>query len=498
MKTRDNLFYDNGRLCIRLAEGARGLKGYEAPQNKIPAMLYHDGQLIDINWQSVSVINDDSTLSFWPTDLYEGIPYTVNELATVLRPRAIDFILKLSYAIEKAEKRLDWGFGAIPTSSFYFFENGDVLLMSAQIADIIDRFEYDDERFDDKEKWYAHNCVNDFGKAHFLFQLVHFALTGVAPFESDAIRLTGFQALPMELYFSPENTRILPLCQEVNKAFSNNKKFMFQTKKPYDYFREAIERTTAFLNEDDLQGGDNPAITAYLESRDKKAQRKTFWRKKGVLVAVITVAVAAVLYIAGYYIHLAVKAPATRDLNEVQMIEYYYNAYTNLDVAELEEPLKFGYEGPDMTGIATKYVTSTMQQAYEGGSQNVDARQWLADGMPAIKENFAIFGVTDIKTRKISDDVYEATIERYDVDDLFDVSEEEKDMTFLEKKDHVIIYKYREVVQFTFRTRRDFREITKIDRLNIELIDSVRVDYIPYDNTNQVMSTSVLSMYPTL
>lgn len=496
MKTRDNLFYDNDRLCIRLAEGGRALKGYEAPQNKVPAMLYRNGELIDVNWQSVSVINGDSSLSFWPTDLFHEIPYTVNELATVLKPRALEFIVKLSYAIEMAEKRLDWGFGAIPTSSFYFFENGDVLLMSAQIADIIDRFEFDAQRFDDKEKWYAHNCVNDFGKAHFLFQLVHFALTGVAPFESDAIRLTGFQALPMELYFAPENTKILPLCQEVNKAFSNNKKFMYQTRKPYDYFREAIERSTADLSLEDMQGGENPRIGTYIEARDKKAQRRTFWRKRGVLVSVITLAVAAVIYIAAYYIHLAVKAPETKDLNEVQMIEYYYDAYTRLDVSGLGEPLKYGYDGPDLNEIAAKYVTSTMQQAYEGGSQSVDARKWIADGMPAIKQNYSVFGVTDIKVRQISEDVFEATIELYAPDDYFDRALDDEDMRFLET-DHVLIYKYREVVQFTFRTRKTWREITDIKLLDIQLTDVIDVPYVANDNTDAKLSTSVLTMFQT-
>ena len=57
MKGRHEIFFDEDRLCIEIARGTGVLKGFEIPKNKQDALLYHSGQLIDINWQSVQMIH---------------------------------------------------------------------------------------------------------------------------------------------------------------------------------------------------------------------------------------------------------------------------------------------------------------------------------------------------------------------------------------------------------------------------------------------------------
>lgn len=498
MKTRSDLFYSDGRLCLKLTDDTKSLRGYEAPQNKVPAMLYKDNQVIDIPWQSVIATDNACTLSFMPSVHLTEIPYTVADLPNELKPRAIEILETLSHAMEMCDSKLDWNLGAIPTSSIYFFKDGSILLLSKQISEIIDRFEYDDERFRDKEMWYAHNTVNDFGKAHFLFQLLYYALTGIAPFEDQDIRLTGFIPVPMQLYFAKGNTKIAALSNEVNKAFSQNKKLMYQIKAPYEHFRKVLQSTTEDLTPEDIAPQDNPDLPLYKENQAKKAQRRTFWRTKGLITTIIAIAAAVVIYIAAYYIHLATKAPETKDLNEVQMIEHYYDAYTRLDVQAMEEPLKYGYNSPDTTNIATRYVTSTMQQAYEGASMTLDARQWVSAGLPSIPQSYTVFGVTSISVTQLDDDVFDATITLYDREDMLGISEN-IDLTFTEQSDSTLIYKYKATVRFTFRSRKTWREITNIETTNVELLDVYEVPYTANDTTSAaIMALSVLNMFPTL
>ena len=74
MGTGHKIFYDEGRLCITLAEGEGILKGFDSPANKQSALLYHSAQMTEIPWQSLQMIGDKCCLVFMPTDRFSGIP----------------------------------------------------------------------------------------------------------------------------------------------------------------------------------------------------------------------------------------------------------------------------------------------------------------------------------------------------------------------------------------------------------------------------------------
>lgn len=484
-----DIFFNEGRLCLVLARDTVSMRGFELPQQKESALLYHNGEFSEVNWQSVTIIDGNICLAFMPNDRITVLPHSASELATTLKDRSIGLIMDLSYALEKAGKRIAWSFNSIPLSSFYFLDNGDILLMSAQLADIIDYFHFDTQRFDDREKWYAHNCVYDFGYAHFLFQLVYFSMTGIAPFESAYVRETGFRPIPMNLYFAPDNTAIQGLCTEVDKALCGNKKLMFSVKKPFDYFRDAINATASGLTARDIGTADNPHFRSYTERRNLNARRNVFWRKKGIIVVLCALAAAAVIGIASFYIYQAVRAPNTKDLNEVEIIEYYYDALSNLDVSQLTEPLKNGYDGPDMYEVSTIYVTSTMQKAYGSQSLYMTPADWIDAGRPALVQNGYVYGITDLTVTQVSDDVFRASFLRWTTENLLEDASTEFD-AYDETKSCATIYVFRDVVDFTFRTRKTWREVTDITEVSLDLHEILEIPYIEgSDNTNTDLAT---------
>ena len=71
---KEQLFYDNNRLCIEIARGEGVLKGFDAPQNKQSAFLYHKAQLIELPWQGVQMLGQRCCLVFYPHEMLTEIP----------------------------------------------------------------------------------------------------------------------------------------------------------------------------------------------------------------------------------------------------------------------------------------------------------------------------------------------------------------------------------------------------------------------------------------
>lgn len=470
MDTGHELFYDENRLCITLARGEGLLKGFDAPANKHSALLYHSASLYEIPWQSLQMIGDRCCLVFMPNDMISGIPVEASHLADTLRNRSLNLLRDLSLALELAGDRLFWNLDSIPLSNILFFENGDILLLSDQMGDALDRFEIDDIRRFDKNLWYAHNCVEGFGKANFLFQLLYYSLSGIVPFEAESVRENSFRAVPVSLLFPPSDAKLKELFDMVDRSLSDDRKFQFSIRKPFSFFRNVIDGFSE-VGIENLNPGPNPGLDTYRLRLEKRAKVRIFIRKKGVKTFFIALGVAVVLSIAGFYIWRAVKPPVTKDLDEVQIIEYYYDALTNLNATDLLEPLKNGYDGPDFVEVSSLYVTSAMQKTYDGASLIVDPRKWIADGMGDLPRSSIVYGVSDLQISKVSDDVFKVIVHFWSSSNYLD------DANNLIAENGMEVYEYYQTNQFTFTSRGTWREVSKIEQLGIDLVATHHINY---------------------
>ncbi len=473
MMTRDDIFFEAGRLCLHLADDLGALKGFEVPKNKQSALLYHNGQMLEVNWIGVQNKGDMCYLAFYENDLITELPSPLSELAYSLRPYCFDILRRLSHALENADGKLYTNLDSIPLSNAWVFPNGDILLLTSQLGDIVDRFSVDALRHSDKEIWYAHNCVNGFGKAHFLFQLLYYSLTGKVPFEAPEVRENNFKAVPMALLFPPksEDDPFIGLCKDIDLALSDNRKFQFGIKKPYAYFRGILDKY-AELDVSSIQPGTNPALSGYWAKVSKRAKVKAFLRTKGFRTFLIVLGALAVAGIIAFYVWRAVKPPLTKDLNEVEIIEYYYDAVNNLDVAAMDEPMKNGYDGPDLMTVTTLHVSKTMQISYEGKSHFIEASTWIENGMPDVEYGTTIYGITEVSVEQISDDVFRATVILWTSDNIVDETNSVVADAGIE------VYKTQETVDFTFQTRGTWREIAKMEVVDSQVLQQIHVNFI--------------------
>ena len=470
MGTGHEIFYNEDRLCITLARGDGLLKGFDAPATKQSALLYHSAQLFEIPWQSLQMIGDRCCLVFMPTDRFSGIPVDASELAHSLRDRSLSLLRDLSHAIELAGDRLYWNLDSVPLSNILFFENGDILLLSDQMGDALDRFELDDMRRFDKSLWYAHNCVEGFGKTNYLFQLLYYTLSGIPPFEAEAVRENSFRAVPLGLLFPPADEKLGGLFTAVEKALSDDRKFQFSVRQPFAFFRNVVDGF-AEVGVRNIVPGPNPGLAAYEQKLEKRAKVRIFLRKKGFRTFLIVLGVALVLSIIGFYVWRAVKPPVTKDLNDEQIIEWYYDRLTSLDANSLTEPLKNGYDGPDFVQVSSLYVTSSMQKTYEGSSLVVDPRVWIAEGMGDLPMGTIVFGVTDLQIQQISEDVYRVVVH------FWSSSNEIDEANVLIADTGMDVFEYYQVNEITFQTRKTWREITDIDQISMDLVNTYHIGY---------------------
>ena len=189
--------------------------------------------------------------------------------------------------------------------------------------------------------------------------------------------------------------------------------------------------------------------------------------------ALISIAAVVVLAIAVFYVYRAVKPPLTKDLNEAELIAYYYDAITNLDVSAMDEPLRNGYNGPDMLEVSSLYVTSTYQKAYGGASNIVNPNDWLREGLPNLPQYSTVYGATDVKVEQISENVFRAYVTFWTTAN----SQDSTDYTSLEEATETVVYEYLNTVDFTFRSRGYWREITRIETVDVELIREYHVPF---------------------
>ena len=138
----------------------------------------------------------------------------------------------------------------------------------------------------------------------------------------------------------------------------------------------------------------------------------------------------------------------------------------------MDEPLRNGYNGPDMLEVSSLYVTSTYQKAYGGASNVINPNDWISAGMPNLPQYSTVYGATDVKVEQLSDKVYRAYVTFWSVSDYLGGTD-----TDLETATDTVVYEYLYTVDFTFRNRGYWHEITKIENVDVILIREYHVPF---------------------
>jgi len=497
MITSKDIFIKDEMLCISIAKPCTGLRGFDLSSQRPSAILFRNGNLIEVNWLGIKLIDDKRCLYFDSKQFNSNLPIPAIELSNTLRPNAFEHLERLALALEKIEEmdkpsiELDWNFSSLPLSNIYFTKDG-VLLLPSKSGDLIDVLMLDEDRFIDREAWYVHNEANNFGKAHWLFQLTYYALSTKIPFEPQDVRDCSFKPIPLELFFIGSQTNatrdtsnyVFSFCKFIDKVFSMSKKEMYQVSNPYKYFIDTIAKVQIQTTINDYVITNSTVYKDYLQKLNKKANIRRFLRKKGVALVALIVAITVAISIAWYYISLAIAPPTTAGLPKEEIISSYYKAVNDLDIQGVNDSLAHGCKSPDEVTVTNLEVSRKVRYAYENKNIIANAQTWLDEGMPAIAQGAMVYGITNLNVVVIDDYTAIATLDFYKPYEGDDESINEiyttqmKDNEDVSTAASVLTAVYKETVKFTFVEKKTWLEISCIEILEDTLS---QIYVVPYD-----------------
>jgi len=136
--------------------------------------------------------------------------------------------------------------------------------------------------------------------------------------------------------------------------------------------------------------------TKYLKTNNAAVNTRRFVKRNAALLLGSLAAVIIIVLSVNSVIKSR-SALSTANMEPVQVIESYYNAFGKLDHPWMEACVINGAGKDDINMVMNLFIISKIRQAYEYSLQSsiISANEWLEAGGGQV--NFQVFGVTDLR-----------------------------------------------------------------------------------------------------
>ncbi len=465
--------------CIPICDQSVELPSYLLQKEKAHGYLYIKGNLKPWYYKSITLVEGKRCLYFEPLDIF---PFS--DIATTKRDKALYWVRELAKALKEMPLSfLDLTSNILPLWRIWGVEDGSILILPQEVADLFSSTADEEKRFQNVAAWVHHGIHPSFSLCDQMTSLLYFAATGFAPFASKDSREDSFRALPLRLMKSTLNEAVvtyiddnLSLSLTKQRDATGNK----ESQKALSWFLDSTEKLIWGLAQTEqtktLQTYKNiPECNLFLEKQQRRAQIRVFWRKKGWLVLTIGALVIALSYFTVNRIKIANTPPYTAQMTPSEIVIEYFEGMNSLDLQKMEASLAKKTKNPSSMEVTNLFVTRQTRQAYEGINTQVDPRQWLAEGRPPIMEGTFLYGVTDISVSAIDDKTYRAQGILYTP---YPYTEEVVEID--SPVQAVAIFTYLLKQEFTIEMgSKGWYEITNITRSQVEPLEIIAVPTYP-------------------
>ncbi len=491
MNFKDRILHTNlegkEKTCIRLGSDEFSVPLHLMTGEKQKGYIYSNGALEPWYWDGLCTIEHNRYVYFDHLDIKP-----ITEIRTAYRKDALDIVRNIAIALSLTDKNfLDLQVGLIPLWRFFIIDEDSVLILPPDLSNLFAVFFEDKERYHYSGAFAKGGTEENFAFLRELGELLYMALTGRAPYEEKKIRDFGYKELPLELFDS-----LFSSLDEKTKGFINftlhaksreQRDIMGNTQdgKNLSWFIKntaSLSWNVADLTEEEIMANDakleaSEVYKNHWKKIEEGAKRNNFWRKRGTLIITITI---ATLLIGGFlfsYISNLLEPPSTVGLDEIGVIESFYNAQSNLDVTGLQESLK-GVSAPQETEVINLYVTTQTRKAYER-LEVMRADEWVDNGKPAINSNVFIYGLDDLVITKTGENQFHAEFTFYSPYSY----EDDKELK-PEELTGMPIYVYKESQDFTTAWNdRGWWNIVDITNPTVEFIEVIQIPVITTSET---------------
>ena len=484
-----------GNIVNRIIEGEEktcillGGEDLQPPKHmmqgeKQKGVLFLNGDECPWTWTGLCTIEGSRYVYFDKIDIE---PF--DSIASLHRDKALSIILTIARILtQRGEKFASTIVNIIPTYRFFIVNGGDgVLILPPDLGDLISIYLSEEDRYSAHGCYIKNNTEAGFSLIRQFAQFMYFALTGIKPYEDISIRQSGCHDIPLEIYkeglfpsLSDETIGFINFVMHAkerdqrdimgNRSACDNLSWFISKASSLDWSVSSIDEATLKARSSEIaSSGKSKSL---MEKIEKEARRKNFWRQKGSIIitaSVVFVVVAAILF---SYISNLLEPPYTKDMNQVEMIQAFYEAQNNLNVDDLSDALD-GCSAPQESEVINLYVTRQTRSAYEGVSPFIPVDDWIEAGRPAISITSSIYGVTDLEITQTGENSYHVegtyyTPYPYNEEDQADISTAE---------DKSLVYVYSMSQDFTFAwNKRGWWNITDVSAISVKFTGTLLID----------------------
>lgn len=480
MITNETFEYNiDGRIMslIVIGDQSMELPTYLLQGEKAQGYLYKDGTLTSWYWKGLTVIDGKRCIYFDPLKVF-----AFEQIASTKRNQALKLVRDLANALMALPSSfLDLSSGILPLWRIWGVEDGSLLILPQDVADLFASCSDEQKRFYNLGAWVHHGIHAPFSLIDQLTSFLYFAAVGFAPFYDKDTREDGFKAVPLALCsvnLDKATTNFIDKTLSLSLTKMRDVSGNLESHKALAYFLAQTEHLQWDLpmleepkNREALYA--IPACASFLEAQKKRAERNRFWRKKGWIVITVVVSVIAVAWFTTSRIQLALAPPYTAGMPPIAIIEEFYAAQNALDLQKMEASLAKKTKNPASMEVTNLFVTRQTRQAYEGINSQIDPNRWISEGKPAILEGTFLYGVADLSIKALDERTFVATGTLY-TPYPYSYSDEEEEVEQAEKG--VQIYTYRIEQQFTVDMgKRGWYEITEISSVEAQPLEKIVV-----------------------
>lgn len=451
---------------------------------KQKGILSLDGTETDWTWIGLCTIDGNRYVYF---DKINIEPF--DSIAYKHRDKALSILLTIArILIMKGEKFASTIVNIIPTYRFFIVDGGNgVLILPPDLGDLISIYLSDEDRYRTHGCYIKNNTEAGFSLIRQFGQFMYFALTGIKPYEDMNIRQSGCHDIPLEIY--KEN--LFPSLSDETVGFVNftmhakerDQRDIMGNRGACDNLRWFIKKASSLewnvpeadeaeLKTKSREAASSEKAKALMDKIGKEARRKTFWRQKGSIIITALIAFFVAAAVLASYISNLLEPPYTKDMNQIEMINAFYEAQNNLNVDDLSDALD-GCSAPQESEVINLYVTRQTRSAYEGVSPFIPVDDWIKAGRPEISNTSSIYGVTDLEITQTGENSYHVEGTYYTP---YPYNEEDQaDISTAEGKSLVYVYSMSQ--DFTFAwNKRGWWNITDVSAINVKFTGTLLID----------------------
>lgn len=462
------------RLIV-IGDQSMELPTYLLQGEKAHGYLYKDGTLSRWYWKGLTVVDGKRCIYFDPLEIF-----AFEQIASTKRNHALSLVRDLASALMGLPSSfLDLSSGILPLWRVWGVEDGSLLILPQDVADLFASCSDEQKRFYHLGAWVHHGIHAPFALIDQLTAFLYFAAVGFAPFYDKDTREDAFKAVPLALCsvnLNKATTSFIDKTLSLSLTKMRDVSGNLESQKALAFFlaqTEKLKWDLPMLKEprkrEDLSA--IPACASFLEGQKKRAGRNRFWRKKGWIVITVAVSVIAVAWFTTSRIQTSLAPPYTAGMPPITIIEEFYAGQNALDLQKMEASLAKKTKNPASMEVTNLFVTRQTRQAYEGINTQIDPNRWINEGKPAILEGTFLYGVADLQVKPVDERTFIAEGTLYTP---YSYSNEEEVTEQAEKGMRIFTYQIEQ--QFTVeRGKRGWYEITDISSVSVQPLQSIVV-----------------------